>query len=163
MIFYRIEPKDPMSPSRRWFVDEVGEKLVKELYSNYNGTNRLDDFNYAETKEIWFDFGGMMRMNTPKVFEMYENVKFELHVTHVATLLEALKSPRHSHNNWQCGTRFNSYVFSLETRDKLIELFTKKFELYQEMIEGFDKEMDETIKNSKHLIGMKKYHKDPPK
>src|SRR5271165_7011428 len=99
MIFYRIVPKDPMSPSRRWFVDESGEELVRELYTNYNGTNRVDDFKYDETKEVWFDFGGMMRMNTPKVIEMIDDVKFELYVTHVAILLEALKSPRQSIDN----------------------------------------------------------------
>ena len=165
MIFYLVKPKDSQSPSRKWFVDEFGLEKVRDKYTNYSKrpcviTNRWSEFEATQTKHIWFDFGGMLRVGTPSVKEVIYGVEFEVIVTHIPTFIEALSSPNHSSGDfWQCSCRWHNYVFDKTVRDKLIHEFTSKQKLYDEMIEGYNKAMDNAIARSNNVISAKKYHK----
>lgn len=166
MTFYLIKPKDESSHSRKWFVDEFGLEKVKAKYTAYNKhpdniINRWPEFDADITDKIWFDFGGMLRVGTPNVKEVVCGATFELIVTHIPIFIHALKSKDHmSGDYWQCGGRWHNYVFGKKVRDKLITKFTAKEKLYNEMIEGFNKEMDDVISKNDKVISLQKYHRD---
>jgi hypothetical protein len=169
MKFYTVVPKSKESYSRRWFVDEVGVKLVEKKYTNYEKVpgqpvNRWGEFKIEPTDKVWFDFGGMMHKNTPVVKETLHGVEFSMPVTHVDFFLEALDNPElNDPSYWQCPMRFWCAVFSPETKSELKKIFTEKSKLYEEMIEGFNKDMDDALEAGRkagRIIGMKKYHKD---
>ena len=165
MKFYLVQPTNKYSPSRHWFVDEVGLVKVKNKYTKYgrdpnNTIDRWSDFEAKVTNKVWFDFGDMLRVNTPSVKEIMYGTTFELFVTHIPSFLEALKSPHHMDEEyWQCSGRYHNYVFSEKVRDSLMEKFSLKEKLYNEMIEGFNKEMDDVIAKSNHVVSINKYHK----
>lgn len=168
MKFYTIVPKNEQSFSRRWFVDEVGLQYVKNHYTNYpkdpsNPINRWDEFKSELTDAVWFDFGGMMHKNTPHIKEVMDGVTFEIPVTHIEYLLAALSTKElDDKKHWRCSTRFWNYVFTQKTKNKLKKIFTEKSKLYQEMIEGFNKDMDRALEEGRKagkIIGMKKYHR----
>ena len=161
-MFYRAFPIKKDSPSRKWFVDEMGIEIVKNKYSNYpkHGfiLNRWGEYEVAKIETFWFDFGGMLHKDTPIVKEIVDGVVIEIFVTHIETLLEALDSVRlNDHNYWQCSNRFHSYIFSRENRDKIKTAFTSKARLYEEMIEGFSKHLNDVISKSNNIISLKKY------
>jgi hypothetical protein len=165
MNFYTVEPIDSLSYSRRWYVDDIGLEIVKDKYVNYNKdplhvVNRWNEFKVEEANTVLFDFGGMLRIGTPIIRELVFDTQFELMVTHIPILLEALDSERLLFPKyWKCGTRFYSYIFSLEVKDKLKKLFKKKKDLYNEMIEGFNKEMDKVVEQTNgKVITLKPYH-----
>lgn len=166
MNFYHVMPVSQTSYSRKWFVDGAGLEKVRYKYEHYNKNpdhiiNRWADFKVKPVKKIWFDFGGMVRVGTPSVSEKIGDVDFELLVTHVPYLVSSLKNPRMVLDSyyWQCATRFNNYVFSTAVQHRLIEEFEKKENLYSEMIEGYEKEMDAAIANNPHVVSAKKYHR----
>jgi len=146
MKFYTITPIDEMSPSRRWFVDDIGLELVKMKYQNYKGFDRWDEFKVEETNEVGFDFGGMMHVSTPNIEEELFNCKFSLPVTHLPYFMDSLIDCVKD-NVFQCSLRWWNYVFSVKVRDGLLELFNSKTELYKEMIEGFEKDKEEIYKS----------------
>lgn len=163
-MFYHAVPIKKDSPSRNWFVDEIGLELVKEKYSNYPKrgftVNRWCEYKVTKINTFWFDFGGMIHTETPKVQETIDGATVEILVTHIPTLLEALDSERlNDPNYWQCANRFNNYIFSHRIRDMIKTAFTAKAKLYEEMIEGFNKHIDDVISKSNNLMSMKKYHK----
>lgn len=167
MNFFHITPKESLCGSRRWFVDDIGLNTVKSKYENYEKhgvvVNRWNEFTYKKVDLVWFDFGGMMHVETPVVSTKIHKTTFELLVTHVPTLIGALSSKSLMHDGyWQCATRFNSFAFSLETHEKLMECFTQKSKIYEEMIEGFNKHLDNVIASTNGRVrSIKKYYVDP--
>ena len=159
MKFYSIMPIDMGSPSRRWFVDDIGLDKVKGLYSNHKGRNRLHEFKIEETKEVGFDFGGMMRVNTPIIEEVVYNCVVCLPVTHLEYFLESLETDVKD-GVYQCGLRFWNYVFSLETRDILLNLFKSKMSIYEEMIEGYKRDLEEIYKSGVVIKGKSERNSD---
>lgn len=167
MKFYYIKPKEKLSYSRRWYADEKGLIEVEKKYRNYskdpeNIVDRWDEFKASETKDMFYDFGGMMRIGTPEVSEDVMGVKIGMPVTHIDYFIMATERNDLSKDGiWQCPARFVCGVFSYEFRDAAREVFQSKQKLYEEMIEGFNKDMDAAIgdamKNGR-LISLKKYH-----
>jgi len=167
MNFYKVTPINEFSGSRRWFVDEIGLQVVKDKYTNYNKDplhviDRWDEFKVIPIKEILFDFGGMLRIGTPIVKETIGDTNFELMVTHIPFLLEALNSESFNYQTyWKCGTRFFSYIFSSDVKDQLKNTFSAKGKIYEEMIEGFNRDMDNAIaKSNGRVVSIKPYHED---
>jgi uncharacterized protein VirK/YbjX len=174
MKFYEFDPIDKFCGSRRWFVDGARLDDLKSMYESYPNkdgtlTNRLSEFNIKETSLIWIDFGGMMHKDTPVIStKLNKTTTFEILVTHIPTFIRALKSERlYCDETWRCSTRFKEFMFSKETHDKLLDVFATKKELYEEMIEGFNKKMDLEIAKNPKVIALKKYHcggnEDPTK
>jgi hypothetical protein len=158
MNIYRVQPKDKHSFSRRWFVDDVGFELVKQKYTLYGReyeekVNRWDEFKYELVNNIWFDFGGMMHKDTPQVKEVVCGVEIDILVTHVDMLLAALSSTRLlSPTYWQCGTRYNNYIFSLDFLKELKKVFKDKEKEHQKLCTEFFDMIDSRIKKSKENV-----------
>lgn len=80
-------------------------------------------------------------------------------VTHIDYFIMSIERKEFSTETyWQCPSRFHATVFSLKFRDMAKEVFTSKQKLYEEMIEGFNKEMDDMIRNNPHVLARKNYH-----
>ena len=181
MIFYSIKAKDKDNyNSRRWLVDSLGLRIVKNHYMTYpkdknnvdNGEtiNRWDEFEVKKVDTIGFDFGGMMYMGTPTIKEQVGKTLIQIPVTHIEYLIMVMKKVdvdrehkvlKSDKKYVYFGTRFWNYIMSIPHKNAILKVFTKKEKLYEEMIEGLNKEMDRVAKEV-NILQMQKYHKEKP-
>lgn len=149
--YYFIEPKNKGSNSKRWMVDEEGLAYIKNHYKNYSNrapvVDRWHEFKHKEIREVYFDFGGGIFIDTPDIKLDYDGITFALPCTHFLILLEALAKPNlRKRGVWLVNPWMISCCFGIETVDKLLAAFKEREDEFKKMGDDFYKEKLESIK-----------------
>jgi hypothetical protein len=156
MKFYFVKPKDDISPSCRWFVDEVGLQYVENHYRNYpnkkgGGTiDRWDEFEYKLRNPVLIDFGGMCWLAEPEVKISCDDTDFEMKVSHLPYFVNALKAEtciKKTTDTWNCGIWMFNHVYSNETRSIILYKAEELLKNCEEMLEGVKRHWDKTIED----------------
>jgi hypothetical protein len=148
---YRIIPKDRMSCSGRWIVDEFGLNYLKNHYTYYDShnetINRWVEFRVEVVDTINFDFGGMIDANEPGVMFRWRGIVCGLPLTHIFILKEALRDSRcmRPSGGWCVRIWMWKWYISDATRFELLKIVNrlciKKEKIAKEYNEKFINKM----------------------
>jgi hypothetical protein len=161
MKFYHITPIELYSPSRRWLTDEIGLKVVENMYVNYpKGFNKWPEFKHKVVRKIWIDFGGIMSMDEPEITIKLGLNKLSMKVHHLPLLIDSLNTEQYVKEEpgfgriWSFGLfpRVGT-SFHQTTRDAILAKAEILLDNCEEMIEGANRDFDQKIRQVNEKSG----------
>ncbi len=153
MKFHFISPLELYSPSRRWITDDIGFKVVENMYVNYpKGYNKWTEFQNRVIRKFSVDFGGIMSMDEPVISLKIGKNSLEMKVTHLPLLVEALNTKRYAKDEPGHGIIWSFGMFPRlatawhqSTRDLVLAKAEVLAKNCDEMIEGCNRDFDDKI------------------